>query len=72
MDEILYLSIPSTSFRRFSRSRKDSPVVFPKSPVLTPVSTISLMPVAAISFACEMISAMGMFLLAPLAYGTVQ
>ena len=72
MDDILYLSIPSTAFRALSRSRKLSPVVFPKSPVFTPVRTISLMPCEAISSACATTVSMGMFLLSPLAYGTVQ
>ena len=72
MDEILYLSMPSTLSRALRRSMKLSPVLFPKSPVFTPVRTISFTPDAAISSACTTMSATGMFLLLPLAYGTVQ
>ena len=72
MDEILYLSIPSTSFNALSNSRKLSPVVLPKSPVFTPVSTTSFTPFAAISRAIFTHSQMGIFLLLPRANGTVQ
>ena len=72
MEEIRYRSIPSTAFSAFSRSRNDSPVVRPKSPVFTPVSTISRMPEAAISRAWRTASQMGMFRLRPRAKGTVQ
>ena len=72
MLEMRYLSMPFTSLRAFSRSRKVSPVLRPKSPVFTPVSTISLMPLAAISSACFTAWHIGMFRLLPLAYGTVQ
>ena len=44
IEEMRYRSMPSTSFNAFSRSRKLSPVVRPKSPVLTPVMTISFCP----------------------------
>ena len=64
--------MPSTSFNAFSRSRKLSPLFLPKSPVLTPVSTISRTPDAAILFASSTASAMEMLLLLPLAKGTVQ
>ena len=67
MDDILNLSMPSTSFSAFSRSRKDSPVVLPKSPVFTPVKTTSLTPWAAISCAIRTTSHTGTFLLRPLA-----
>ena len=64
--------MPSTPLSAFRRLRNDSPVVLPKSPVLTPVRTISFIPFAAISRACLSSSQTGMFLLRPLANGTVQ
>ena len=67
MEDILYRSMPSTSFRALSRSRKVSPVVLPKSPVFTPVITISFIPEAAIWRACATASDIGMFLELPLA-----
>ena len=67
MEDILYLSMPSTSLRAFRRSRKLSPVLFPKSPVFTPVRTISFMPSAAISLAWATMSFIGMLRLRPLA-----
>ena len=65
MLEIRYLSMSGTSFSAFSRSRKLSPVVRPKSPVFTPVSTISFTPSAAIFRAFSTHSAMGTLRLRP-------
>ena len=44
---------PSTASKARTRSIKRSPVVFPKSPMFTPVSTISLPPSAAAALACS-------------------
>ena len=72
MDDIRYLSIPSTPSSAWSRERKLSPVLRPKSPVFTPVRTISRIPLEAISRASLTASHTGMFRLRPLANGTVQ
>ena len=60
-------AIPGTCDKASSRAGNVSPVVLPKSPVFTPVRTISFTPVAAISSACFTTSFIGMFRLPPLA-----
>ena len=72
IEEIRKRSMPDTASSAFSRSRKVSPVLLPKSPVFTPVSTTSTMPCVAMARACSTISAMGMLRLLPRASGTVQ
>ena len=65
MLDMRYLSMPGTASSACSSSRKLSPVVRPKSPVFTPVSTISFTPSAAIFRAFSTHSAMGTLRLRP-------
>ncbi len=65
IEEILYRSMPPTLSKAFSKSRNDSPVVRPKSPVFTPVRTISFTPSAAIASAPFTHSQIGMLRLSP-------
>ena len=64
--------MPSTLSSACTRSINFSPVVLPKSPMFTPVSTISLPPSRAASSACATSEAMVGFREKPLAYGIVQ
>ena len=52
MEDIRYLSMPSTWSSAWISSKKVSPVFLPKSPILTPVITISFPPAEATSSAC--------------------
>ena len=63
--------MPSTESRQRSRSMKRSPVSYPKSPMLTPVITISLPPSAAARRACSARSAIRPLRLRPRARGIV-
>ena len=62
----------STSSNAFTSSKKFSPVVFPKSPMFTPVSTISFPPSAPPGAACFTNDSMVPLRLRPRANGMVQ
>ena len=72
MDETRRRFKPSTFSKACNNWKKFSPVLAPKSPVFTPVSTISFMPLATISSACLTTFAMVSLRLAPRAKGMVQ
>ena len=82
IEEILYRCIPSTSSNALIKSINNASflgfkpsitsVPFPKSPKLTPVNTISLMPPAAIFSALATTFSIVSDLEAPLACGIVQ
>ena len=72
MDDILNRSIPSTSSNAFTKSKKVYFPLSPKSPMFTPVSTISLVPVSAMRFAFSTTFSTVSLLLAPRANGIVQ
>ena len=72
MDEIRIRLIPSTASKALIKSKKVSPVDFPKSPIFTPVKMISLIPDVAIFSASFTKSVIFLFLLFPRASGIVQ
>ena len=69
--EILNLSIPSTLSSSFISSSKVSPLLFPKSPIFTPVRTI-FAPVLAAKKACSTVFEIEAERDLPLARGIVQ
>ena len=75
IEDILNLSMPSTSLRAFIKSKKVcslTPFLKPKSPMFTPVKTISLTPLFAISLAAFTTFSIVSERLAPRASGIVQ
>ena len=72
IEEILIRLISFTRSNSFIKSKKDSLFLFPKSPMFTPVRTISLLPDFTISFAAFIVADIDPLLLLPLANGIVQ
>ena len=67
-----YLTSPFKLSNACMSSKNVSPVLRPKSPVFTPVSTISLAPLAIAFSATFIVSAIEAFRLRPRANGIVQ
>ena len=75
IEEILNLSIHSKSSKAIIKSKKVTsrfPFLNPKSPIFTPVKTISFIPLSAISLAALTTFSMVSERLAPRAKGIVQ